>query len=231
MVSRAAPFPRAGNSPPSDGVTIRPIDRRGQEDTRLVSFTGAGEQAITLAATQAIDLSRETNAQLSLVIEYRVDLASTAPAFVGINQARVPVTQALSGPDGRMAHAGDPARLLRQGRGGHEQGGHAILNRYERPADDRHFRYPHRERDRAAGSMQPVIRIMLAGTALLSGMALAAPAIDPMFGDQAVIQREKPIHIRGTAAPNERVTVNFGRCIEECPRRPSRALDRRICSR
>jgi len=84
---------------PSGGATVRSIDRRGQEDTRLVSFTGAG-QAFTLASTQAIDLSRETNAQLSLVIEYRVDLASTAPTFVGINQARVPVTQALQGSIG-----------------------------------------------------------------------------------------------------------------------------------
>lgn len=85
---------------PSGGATVRAIDRRGQEDTRLVTFTGAGEQAFTLIASQPVDLSRETNAQLSLVLEYRTDSRPAAPAFVGVNQARVPVTQALQGPVG-----------------------------------------------------------------------------------------------------------------------------------
>jgi len=57
--------------------------------------------------------------------------------------------------------------------------------------------------------VQLVIRFILAGTALISGVTIAAPVIDPTFGDQAVIQRERPIHIRGSAAPDERVTVNF----------------------
>lgn len=39
--------------------------------------------------------------------------------------------------------------------------------------------------------------------------AIAAPSIDLQFSDHAVIQRDKPILISGTAAPNEHLAVNF----------------------
>src|SRR5439155_24896507 len=53
-------------------------------------------------------------------------------------------------------------------------------------------------------------RSLLTLSALLASSALAAPAIDPQFGDHAVIQRGKPFLLSGTAAPNERLTVDFG---------------------
>jgi beta-glucosidase len=77
------------------GATIRGIDRRAQEDSRLITFTGAGEQSSALAATQPLDLSRETNAQLSLIVDYRVDLKPSGPVFIGMDEGRVPVTAAL----------------------------------------------------------------------------------------------------------------------------------------
>jgi sialate O-acetylesterase len=49
--------------------------------------------------------------------------------------------------------------------------------------------------------------LILAG--LLASGAAAAPTIDPQFGTHAVIQRGKPIVLRGTAGPNERITVKF----------------------
>jgi beta-glucosidase len=86
---------------PSEGVTIRNTDRRGQEDTRLITFSGAGEQSVRLAAAQPIDISRETNAQLSLQLEYRVDSAPTAAVRVGMDGASVTVTDTLrSAPRG-----------------------------------------------------------------------------------------------------------------------------------
>lgn len=80
---------------PSGGATVRPIDRRGQEDTRLVTFTGSGPQAFRLTPTQLLDISRETNAQLSLTFDYRVDAVPTAQVTVVIDGAAVPVTGAL----------------------------------------------------------------------------------------------------------------------------------------
>ena len=40
-------------------------------------------------------------------------------------------------------------------------------------------------------------------------MPIAAPTIDPQFGDHAVIQRGKPVVLRGTATPSEPLTVTF----------------------
>ena len=80
---------------PSNGVTIRSIDRRGQEDTRLLTFSGNGEQAVRLTSPQPIDISRESNAELSLQVEYRMQAGPTGPVAVGMEGVSVPVTQAL----------------------------------------------------------------------------------------------------------------------------------------
>lgn len=56
-------------------------------------------------------------------------------------------------------------------------------------------------------------RLTFLALALLAGSAanaLAAPALDPMFGDGAVIQRDRPIHVRGSASPGETVRVTLG---------------------
>ena len=53
-------------------------------------------------------------------------------------------------------------------------------------------------------------RTLLSFASLLASTAVfAAPAIDPQFGDHAVIQRGKPIALSGTALPNQRLTVSF----------------------
>jgi sialate O-acetylesterase len=53
-------------------------------------------------------------------------------------------------------------------------------------------------------------RSLLTLSALLASSALAAPTLDPQFGDHAVIQRGKRVLLSGTANPHERVTVNLG---------------------
>lgn len=44
---------------------------------------------------------------------------------------------------------------------------------------------------------------------LLASSAGAVPAIDPQFGTHAVVQRDKPLALTGTAGPGERVSVSF----------------------
>lgn len=53
-------------------------------------------------------------------------------------------------------------------------------------------------------------RSLLSLVALAGSPALAAPTIDPQFGNHAVIQRGKPIVLSGDATPHEKVTVQFG---------------------
>ena len=76
-------------------MTVRAIDRRGQEDTRLLTFSGIGEQAVRLTSPQPLDISREANAELSLQVEYRVQTGPTGPVAVGMEGVSVPVTQTL----------------------------------------------------------------------------------------------------------------------------------------
>ena len=52
-------------------------------------------------------------------------------------------------------------------------------------------------------------RLLVAATLLPANAAAAAPSLDPMFGDHAVVQRDAPVRVRGTAAPGERLTVSF----------------------
>ena len=56
-------------------------------------------------------------------------------------------------------------------------------------------------------AMAPRPLLLLSG--LMASSALAAPTIDPQYGDHAVIQRGKPILLSGDAAPNTRVSVSF----------------------
>jgi sialate O-acetylesterase len=58
--------------------------------------------------------------------------------------------------------------------------------------------------------VQLLIRqLLLASTILVASAAPAAPLLDPMFTDHAVIQRGAPVRVRGTAAPKEPVTVSL----------------------
>ncbi|MFW2828893.1 glycoside hydrolase family 3 N-terminal domain-containing protein [Sphingomonas sp. ID0503] len=66
---------------------IVPVDRRAQEDSRRLTWAGAGK--LILTADKPVDLGRETNGELSLVIEYKVDRPATAPVVIGMaNPAR-----------------------------------------------------------------------------------------------------------------------------------------------
>jgi sialate O-acetylesterase len=53
-------------------------------------------------------------------------------------------------------------------------------------------------------------RSLLIVLAPLATSALAAPTIDPQFGDHGVVQRGRPVLLSGAAAPGERLTVEFG---------------------
>src|SRR5690349_12764093 len=57
-----------------------------------------------------------------------------------------------------------------------------------------------------------MIRTSFAAAALLSvtSPALAAPQLAPVWSDHAVVQRDAPIRVEGTAAARERVSGTLG---------------------
>jgi beta-glucosidase len=77
------------------GAALRSVDRRAQEDARALTFSGAGEQSVALQAAQPIDLSRESNGDISLIMEYRVDTAPTGPVDLALGGRRLPIAGAL----------------------------------------------------------------------------------------------------------------------------------------
>ncbi|MDB5690964.1 MAG: 9-O-acetylesterase [Alphaproteobacteria bacterium] len=50
----------------------------------------------------------------------------------------------------------------------------------------------------------------VASLPMLAVPAAAAPKLDPLFGDHAVLQRDLPVVVTGTAAPGETVTIALG---------------------
>ena len=63
---------------------------------------------------------------------------------------------------------------------------------------------------RISSDKEDVLRWIALSSVVFSVGAAAAPTLDPLFSDHAVIQRDRPIHARGTADPGEQVTVTFG---------------------
>ncbi|MEE4451411.1 glycoside hydrolase family 3 protein [Novosphingobium resinovorum] len=115
-LEQAAPtvFFERGQTPPgweiaAEGVRQSGVDHRAQEDARRLTFNGPGSVAFT--APRPFDLSRESNGEISLVFEYRLEGkpsgALTAGFLSGGKLASVPVTGALSatapGQWGRLA--------------------------------------------------------------------------------------------------------------------------------
>ena len=70
-------------------VSLRNIDRRAQEDSRLATWRGAGRVAIL--PDQPVDLSREATGELSLVFEYRIDAAPAGPVSLRLGSAALPI--------------------------------------------------------------------------------------------------------------------------------------------
>ncbi|HEX8572369.1 MAG TPA: exo 1,3/1,4-beta-D-glucan glucohydrolase [Allosphingosinicella sp.] len=57
---------------------VTAVDRTAQEDARRFVWPGAGEGTVSIAPAAPVDLSREATGELSLLIDYRVDLPPTA---------------------------------------------------------------------------------------------------------------------------------------------------------
>lgn len=77
------------------GAAIRSVDRRAQEDARALTFSGNGEQSVSLQTAQPLDLSRESNGDISLVMEYLVNQAPTGSVDLALGGQRLPIAGAL----------------------------------------------------------------------------------------------------------------------------------------
>jgi beta-glucosidase len=94
-------------------VTLGRVDRLAQEDSLRLAWTGTG--TLALAQAQPIDITRESNGQLSLLVDYRV---TTPPAgtvtltMTGGGTASVPITGALRTSTGEWLQLAVPLRCF-----------------------------------------------------------------------------------------------------------------------
>ena len=85
----------AVSAEPASAIQNKAVDRRSQEDSHQLSWIAPATVAIH--ASPALDVSRETTGQLSLVIDYRVDRPPTAPVTVAMANGSVPIGGVLRG--------------------------------------------------------------------------------------------------------------------------------------
>lgn len=96
----SVPITKATTTLPNGSLTARTVDRRAQEDAVKLGWTGQGAGSLKIVAPRPIDIDRETNGELSLVMEYRVDQAPTGEVTVGVANATklssVPISRTLT---------------------------------------------------------------------------------------------------------------------------------------
>ncbi|WP_414711399.1 glycoside hydrolase family 3 protein [Sphingomonas sp. UBA978] len=86
---------------PDGGATVTRTDRSGQEDSLRIAVKGEG--AVAIEQAMPIDITRESNGQLSLIVDYRVTAAPTGQVALGVADgaklATVPLTGAMKTGD------------------------------------------------------------------------------------------------------------------------------------
>lgn len=102
----------------SGRLRIAGVDRRAQEDARRFTWNGSGPASVIFAAAQPLDILREANGELSVVVDYRVDSAPTGTVTLGLQCGpeclnSVPITGELrSAPIGEWRTIAVPLRCL-----------------------------------------------------------------------------------------------------------------------
>ena len=87
----------AETSTGSGALTVTSVDRRVQEDARSATWTGSGAASVSLRGAEPIDIDRESNGDLLLAFDLRVDQAPSAAVSLSMGAGELDVTEVLSG--------------------------------------------------------------------------------------------------------------------------------------
>jgi len=110
----ASPLARGIGASESGRLTLTPIDKSRQEDSRRLRWSGTGQSAAEISGATPIDLTRQTNGQMALGFDYRVAESPSAVVTVGMGcgascGGSVPVTATLrAAPRGQWQHLDIP---------------------------------------------------------------------------------------------------------------------------
>jgi beta-glucosidase len=106
----ASPVARGIGASDSGRLTLTAIDKTKQEDSRRLRWSGTGQSSAEITGATAIDLTRQSNGQMALGFDYRVEEAPGAAVTVGMGcgascGGTVTVTPALrAAPRGQWQH-------------------------------------------------------------------------------------------------------------------------------
>ncbi|KAA8919176.1 1,4-beta-D-glucan glucohydrolase, partial [Xanthomonas sontii] len=111
----AATFPAAL----ADGsLKVTAIDHKAQEDARRFVWSGSGKSGLALVLPKPLDVSRESNGDVQLILTLKVDAAPNAAARIGVAcghdcGARVDLGKALAAlPKGEWRTLGVPLKCF-----------------------------------------------------------------------------------------------------------------------
>jgi beta-glucosidase len=91
------PAPFSFRLSPTTAVQIQPVDAGGvQEAGRQIVFAGGVPASAALIGDKPIDLSFQTNAEMGLLIDYRVDAKPSAPVALSIGSGKLDVSPVLA---------------------------------------------------------------------------------------------------------------------------------------
>lgn len=97
FVDGRTPAPFAFRLSPVGGVLLHAVDADGiQEAGREISFLGSGLATAALASERPIDLRLQTQADMALQIDYRLDARPSAPVSVVMDGARLDLSPLLA---------------------------------------------------------------------------------------------------------------------------------------
>ncbi|MGR4864557.1 glycoside hydrolase family 3 protein [Caulobacter sp. LARHSG274] len=97
FIGGKTPEPFAFKLTPTTAVQMRPVDAGNvQEAGRQITFSGDTPATAALAADRPFDLSFQANADIALLVDYRLDAKPTAPVSLAIGGGKLDVTPVLA---------------------------------------------------------------------------------------------------------------------------------------
>ena len=113
FVGGKTPAPFEFKASPSTAVQIAPVDAGGvQEAGRQITFAGEKMGRLTIVGEKPLDLSFQTNAEMALSFEYRLDAPASRPVVLAMGAGRLDVTPPAGTPLGQWASVKIPLKCF-----------------------------------------------------------------------------------------------------------------------
>jgi beta-glucosidase len=113
FIGGKVPAPFEFKASPSSSVQLVPVDAGNiQEAGRQVTFAGDKLGRATIVGEKPLDLSFQTNADMALSFEYRLDAPATKPVVLAMGAGRLDVTPQAGAPLGQWASVKIPLKCF-----------------------------------------------------------------------------------------------------------------------